>query len=252
MEVYYSIIIFIFGLLFGSFYNVVGFRLPKNLSIISPGSFCPKCNHELKWYELIPVFSYIFLAGKCKCCKNKISLFYPCTELITGILFMFSYLFFGFSGEFIISLMIVSYLMIVIVSDINYLIIPDEVTLFFVIATTIVKFVAFGLGDTLYSLLSALLLFIAMYLIMLIGNKLFKKESLGGGDIKLMFFVGLVIGPIEGLFSLFLSSLIALPISLLLYWKNKSTIVPFGPFILIALIMIYWFGEDIFTLIGIM
>lgn len=86
----YLILFFITGLLFGSFYNVVGLRLPKKESIIYPSSHCPKCNHKLSWYELIPVLSYIFLKGKCKNCKEKISIMYPVVELISGILFALS------------------------------------------------------------------------------------------------------------------------------------------------------------------
>ena len=80
MEIYYSTLIFVFGLLLGSFYNVVGYRIPNNMSIIKPGSFCPKCKHELKWYELIPVFSFLIQGGKCKKCKCRISFFYPIIE----------------------------------------------------------------------------------------------------------------------------------------------------------------------------
>ena len=114
MVVIYSIIVFIYGLLLGSFYNVVGYRIPNNMSIVRPGSFCPKCHHSLKWYELIPVFSFLIQKGKCRKCGCKISLFYPTIELTTGILFLVSYLIFGFTIEFVIALLIVSFLVIVI------------------------------------------------------------------------------------------------------------------------------------------
>ena len=95
-----SICIFILGLVFGSFYNVVGYRLPNNMSIAFPASHCPNCNHKLKFYELIPVLSYIFLKGKCSSCKKRISIFYPFFELLTAILFTISYLIFGFNLKF--------------------------------------------------------------------------------------------------------------------------------------------------------
>ena len=120
-----EIVIFIIGLIFGSFYNVVGLRLPKNESIIFPGSHCFKCNHKLSWYENIPVISFIFLKGKCKSCHQKISLMYPVMELLTGILFLFSYIIFGFSENFIISIIISSLVIIIIVSDSKYMIISD-------------------------------------------------------------------------------------------------------------------------------
>ena len=102
--VLYLICFFLLGTVFGSFYNVLGFRIPRNESIIKPSSHCERCGHELKWYELIPIFSFIFLHGRCHNCKEKLSILYPLTELFCGILFALSYYSFGFSLELIISL----------------------------------------------------------------------------------------------------------------------------------------------------
>ena len=250
MEFIYIIFIFIIGCIFGSFFNVVGYRVPNELSIIRPGSFCPKCKHSLKWYELIPVFSFLIQGGKCRSCKEKISIIYPVIELTTGVLFAISYFVFGFSYEFLISLLVSSFMVIVIVSDINYLIIPDEVTFFFCILVFVVKLATEGVETAILSLLSGAVLFLLMYFIMCLGNFIFKKESLGGGDVKLMFFVGLTIGPILGAFSIFLSSLIALPLSLLVYLKDKDNVIPFGPFILIATFAIILFGIDSMNILG--
>ncbi len=241
MEIVYTILMLIIGCIFGSFFNVVGYRVPKGLSIVSPGSFCPKCNHNLKWYELIPVFSYIIQKGKCRSCHEKISLIYPIIELTTGVLFAVSYFVFGFSYDLILALIVASFLVIVIVSDINYLVIPDEVTLFFSILVIAVKIAGEGIKVASLSVLSGLGMFVLMYLFMLLGNFLFKKESLGGGDVKLMFFVGIVLGPILGTFTIFLSSLIAFPLSLIIYLKDKDNVIPFGPFILIAAFTIILF-----------
>lgn len=249
MEVYFTVIVFIFGTLLGSFYNVVGYRLPKGLSIIKPGSFCPKCHHSLRWYELVPVFSFLIQKGKCRECKCKISWFYPTIELATGILFALSYLIFGFGAEFLISIIIASFFVIVIVSDTNYLIIPDEVTIFLSVLIILVKFIGFGVKVGIESILSGAFLFVIMYLIMLLGNRLFKKESLGGGDIKLMFFVGTILSPLNGMFQIFLSSFLALPISMYIYLTKKNRIIPFGPFILLALLIIYLLQIDITSLL---
>lgn len=247
----YTVFIWIIGCIFGSFYNVVGYRIPNGLSIVRPGSFCPKCNHNLKWYELIPIISYLIQGGKCRSCGNRISVIYPMVEITTGILFAVSYFIFGFSYEFILALIVTSFLVIVIVSDINYLIIPDEVTFFFCLLLFLVKFFVEGLWNAILSLGSGLLLFGLMYLIMIIGNLIFKKESLGGGDVKLMFFVGMAIGPIVGMFSIFLSSIIALPLSLMVYAKDKNNVIPFGPFILIATFALILFGIDSNAILGI-
>lgn len=251
MRVLYTVFIWILGCIFGSFYNVVGYRIPNGLSIVKPGSFCPKCEHSLKWYELIPVLSYLIQRGKCRSCHEKISVIYPLVEVTTGILFATSFYLFGFSYEFIIAIIVSSFLVIVIVSDINYLIIPDEVTFFFCLLTFLVKLFVEGFVPAVLSLGYGLLTFGIMYLIMIIGNLLFKKESMGGGDVKLMFFVGIVTGPILGMFTIFLSSLIALPLSLMVYTKDKDNVIPFGPFILIAVFIIVLFGIDANTILGI-
>lgn len=241
MEIIYTIFILIIGCIFGSFFNVVGYRVPKGLSIVYPGSFCPKCKHNLKWYELIPVLSYLIQKGRCRACHEKISIIYPIIELTTGVLFAVSYYIFGFSYEFLIAIIVASFLVVVIVSDINYLIIPDEVTIFFSILIFVVKLVVDGVKAASLSVLSGLLLFIIMYIFMVLGNLIFKKESLGGGDVKLMFFVGIALGPILGVFSIFLSSIIALPLSLIILLKDKNNVIPFGPFILIATFAIILF-----------
>ena len=229
----------------GSFYNVVGYRLPKGESIVFPGSHCPKCNHKLTPIELIPVFSYLIQRGKCKHCKKKIASFYPIIELSTGILFAVSFYSFKFKPNLFISLILVSLLMIIIVSDLNYFIIPDSILIISSILILLIRGLSNGPMDVLKSLGGGIFLFLVMYIIMLLGNALFKKESLGGGDIKLMFVGGLVLHPLLGLFSIFLSSLFALIPSIFLYFKNKEHVIPFGPFILFAIIILFLMKIDI-------
>jgi len=251
MKMYFTILTFVFGTLLGSFYNVVGYRLPKGLSLVKPkDSFCPKRNHSLKWYELVPIFSFLIQKGKCRKCKCKISLFYPCIELTTGILFMLSYLKFGFTFEFLISILIASFFVIVIVSDVNFLIIPDEVTIFFSLFIIIINFIAYGIDYGITYILYGFFLFIMMLIIMLFGNFIFKKESLGGGDIKLMFFVGTILNPINGLFHIFLSSFLALPTSIFILLRKNKRAIPFGPFILLSLLIIYMLEIDIVSLLS--
>jgi len=250
MEILIYIIIFIYGLIFGSFYNVVGYRLPKGLSLIKPkGSFCPNCNHELKWYELIPLISFIIQKGKCTKCKCKISLFYPLIELLTGILFLISYIAFGFTTEFALALLLSSYFVIVIVSDGRYMEIPDEVTITFTVLVLLTKLLAYGPNEALLSLVQGFTMFLVIYLFMKITSFIFKKETLGGGDIKLEFFTGALIGIYNGLFSIFIGSLIALPFSLLNIKSKEDSTIPFGPFLLLGVFIIYIFKLDIFNII---
>lgn len=252
LKIFYTVFIFIFGLIFGSFFNVVGWRLPAGLSLIKPsGSFCPKCKHKLRWYENIPVLSYLIQGGKCRKCKKPIPKFYIIVELLTGFLFALSYWVFGFSFEFILAIITASFFVIVIVSDSNYLIIPDEVTVVLSIFVIFSRFICNGINDALLYLLSGVVAFFVMYLLMLIGNAIFNKESLGGGDIKLMFYIGCTVGIWMSMFSIFLSSFIALPLSLILYYKSKDSVIPYGPFLLIATLLIILFKIDINLLLNI-
>lgn len=250
MTLYYTIIFFIIGTVFGSFYNVVGYRLPKNESVLKPKhSYCPKCHHQLTSLELIPVLSFLFQKGKCKNCRAPISFFYPFIELLTGALFAVSFYSFGFSYELVIALMLSSLFSIVIVSDLNYLIIPDEVTVIAAVVISIVTFLNKGIEDGLIALGSGVLLFAIMYFIMLLGNFLFKRESLGGADVKLMFVAGLSLGPILGIIVIFLSSVIALPVSLILYVVNKEKVIPFGPFIVASILMLFLLKVDMTSIL---
>ena len=240
MKIYYYIMFFITGLCFGSFYNLVGLRVPKNRSITTPRSHCEKCNHQLKWYELIPIISFIIQRGKCRNCGTKLSIMYPFTELACGILFLVSYHSFDFSYDLLISLSLVSLFILVIVSDLTYLVIPDRFIIIPSIIIIITNILKLGILNGFIQVLYGLIGFILMYLVMLAGNKIFKKESLGGADIKLMFIVGLVLDPMLTIIVIFLASFIALPVSVFLLIKNKDHVIPFGPFIVLSLLIVYF------------
>ncbi len=233
-------LVFLLGLILGSFYNVVGLRLPKGESIVFPGSHCPKCNHKLSWYENIPVISYLFLKGKCKTCHNKIDIIYPLIELLTGILFAINYYLYGLSEEFLIGLILISLIIIVFVSDTKYMIILDSPTIISLILIFIIKWVFEGINQALISMLFGLFMFGVMYLLMLIGNLVFKKESLGGGDIKLSFIAGMVLGPYLGLIYLVLASFLAFPYAIYVLIKNKDGVLPFGPFLATSMLILFY------------
>lgn len=242
MEVLYSIIMFIFGTIMGSFYNVVGYRLPNNMSLSKPGSHCPACNHPLGFFDLFPILSYVFMGGKCRYCKKKIPLFYPFFECLTGILFVICFLIFGLKPELLVALTFTSILLIVILSDYKYMIIPDELILFGLVSLFIQR-IAFGL-NVWSAILDILLSFVGILIIKIGGDALFKKESLGGGDVKLLPIFGIVIGWQMALFSIFIASFIALPISLWVLYRNKTNVIPFGPFLSIGALLIYYFQID--------
>lgn len=234
MELYNIIVFFLFGLIFGSFFNVVGYRLPKEESIFFPSSHCPKCGHKLGFFELIPVFSYLFLRGKCHSCKTKISWFYPLFELITGLSFALVFYLFGFSSMMWLTLVFVSTLIIIFISDYQTMIIPDEVIIASVLLMSIIIFTTSGFNDLYPKLLSGTGAFVFMYLLKSFGDFVFKKESMGGGDIKLMFVIGMYLGWEMAIFSVFFASFIGLPVSLVIYFTNKNHVIPFGPFLSIS------------------
>lgn len=251
MEIYYLLLFFMFGLLLGSFFNVVGFRMPKGESIVSPPSHCPKCNHRLGILELIPVFSYLFQGGKCKNCKVKISPFYAVFELLTGISFALSFYIFGLSLDLIIALIFVSMTLIIIVSDIHYFIILDEVLIIAIVLIGVVYYSDGGFVLLKDNFIGGLIAFSSMLLIKLLGDFMFKKESMGGGDIKLLFVYGFVFGPSMAIMSIFIASFIGLPVSLIMLYMNKAKdrIIPFGPFLSIAALIILFFQLNIDTVL---
>ncbi len=240
-----AIFIFILGLLLGSFYNVVGIRLLKNESIISPRSHCRKCNHQLSWYENIPIISFVFLLGKCKKCKKPISFIYPAMELLTGILFLLSYLLFGITGEFFISIIIGSLVVLIFITDTKDMIILDQALIASGLFIFIVKIIFEGILAALASITYGFIIFIFVLALMLMGNFIFKKESLGGGDIKLSFIAGMVLGVPLGIFYVILGSFLAFPYAMYVSIKNEDGMLPFGPFLAVSMLLCYCNSEFI-------
>ncbi len=250
----YSILIFIIGICFGSFFNVVGYRLPNNMSIAFPPSHCTKCNHKLGKLELIPIFSYIFQLGKCKHCGEKISIFYPIFEFITGVLFVVCYLSFKDTYpevlNIIYALIFTSSMIIIMISDIKYMIIPNEVLIFFSVILVILKlYISYKLEninnfidlgyELIFILKDGLIMFIIMYLIRLIGNFLFKKDSMGGGDIKMMTYVSFILGWKLSIVVVFIASFLALPLSIINMYKKNEHVLPFGPYLAVAALILF-------------
>jgi len=222
----------------GSFFHVVATRLSNEESIVKPGSHCHICNKKLKWYELIPIVSFIIQKGKSRCCKQYLPISYLIIEVITGSLFAVSYHVFKLTPELLINLVFISGLIIAIVSDIEYMIILDEVLTITSIIIVILNLIFFGFEDTAVIIAHAVGAFLLMYTIKIIGDFIFKKESLGGGDIKLMFLFGLVLGFPISIATIFLATFIAFPIALYVLLRRKDNMIPFGPFLSVAAIIL--------------
>lgn len=233
---------FLYGITFGSFFNVVGLRVPVKESIVSPPSHCTTCDRRLTALDLVPVFSYVFLGGKCRGCKQKISAIYPLMELVTGVLFVFSYVALGFQWELAVALLFLSMLVILTVSDLKYMLIPNKVLLLFGVAIFVLRFVS-PLTPWWDSLLGAAVGFGVLFLIAVVS-----KGGMGGGDIKLFFVIGLTLGTLHTLLTLFLASLIGAVIGIIFLKRTKQgrkTPVPFGPSIAVAAIVAYFYGSSI-------
>jgi len=227
-----EIITFIYGLCIGSFLNVCIHRLPLSKSIVKPGSMCPNCETFIRFYDNIPVFSYIWLKGRCRKCNTPISFRYVMVEILTGICALCVLLKFGLSLEGFVYFVFIAALIAVIYIDIDHRIIPNVITLpgipIFFVASLAVQAVTLK-----ESILGIIIGGGSLYLVALTYRLLTGKEGMGGGDIKLLAMFGALIGWKGVLFTIFVSSAIGTIAGLtvmLVTKKNMKLAIPFGPF----------------------
>ena len=249
MEAIITIWIFILGAIMGSFLGCMGYRIPNKIKTTYPSSFCSNCKSELRWYMNIPIFSYIFLGGKCAYCKKKIGFIYFLVEILGAILFTLNYLLYGFTINFFISTILTCVLIVTIVSDFKYYYISDRVLIISSILLIIVLFIFLERMDFYYRLLAALVLFLFMFGVKILGNSMFETESMGDGDIKLMAVIGLALGIINSFIGLFFAAVLGLIFSLIVMSKNKEHIIPFGPFIVMGALLVIYFSPYINPLV---
>ena len=235
------ILLAILGLVFGSFYLVVATRLPKEESLVVSRSHCDNCKHILKWYELIPVISYLMQKGKCRKCGARISILAPLIEIITAVSFCLPYYLYGFDYRFYALLILLSLTIIIFISDFKFYIINDEPLFISILAILVLKYIYFGIKPTGMAALAGIVMFTVFLCVKLFGDKAFKKESLGGGDIKLAILFGVTLGVKLGLFAFILSAFIALPYAVIASMKSKEDIVPYGPFLILSLVLVFIF-----------
>lgn len=246
------IIVFLLGSLIGSFLNVCIYRVPRNLSIISPSSRCPSCNTPIKPYDNIPVLSYILLGGKCRICKAAISLRYPLVELLNAMLYIFAVYRFGFHWHTVIIALLCSALVVITFIDLDFQIIPDIITL----PGILIGLIAGSLLMPDPFMRDHLLGFKASAIGLLVGGGLFyaiavlSKGGMGGGDIKMMAMVGGLMGWKSVFLTIFLGSLTGATFGIFLMiaeGKGRKTKIPFGPFLALGTLITLFFGEEIFT-----
>jgi leader peptidase (prepilin peptidase)/N-methyltransferase len=263
-----TVVVLLFGLIVGSFLNVCIVRLPRGRSIVSPPSHCPRCKRSIKFFDNIPVISFLILRGKCRACNERISWRYPAVELLNGLLYVWTVHEFGFGGEMFLVMAFCSSLIVVTFIDYDHQIIPDVITLpGMLVGLMLAPFFMSVLADPLPFRLGSLLPHAGPYLtgflnsfigllcgatpLFAIGwlwEKLRNIEAMGGGDVKLMGMVGSFLGWKGALLTIMLGALAGsvVGITLILLKRHKmDKVIPFGPFLAIGAVMTMFYGYDI-------
>ncbi|MBW4054441.1 MAG: prepilin peptidase [Proteobacteria bacterium] len=241
----YSLFVFVFGMVVGSFLNVCICRMPKDESIVSPPSHCPLCSYQIRWYDNIPVLSYLFLRGKCRGCGAHISLQYPLVELLNGVLALLLFLRFGPTLAFATLFLFCSALVVITFIDIEHQIIPDEISLPGIVVGFALSFFLKGHG-WLNSLLGILLGGGSLLLVAFLYHRLTGKEGMGGGDIKLLAMMGAFLGWKAVPFIIFASSLVGSLIGItimVLQKKDSKLAIPFGPYLAFGAVLYIFYGK---------
>jgi leader peptidase (prepilin peptidase)/N-methyltransferase len=247
---YYGIeifLVFVLGLIVGSFSNVCIYRIPRNESIVFPGSHCPNCRTNILPLDNIPLLSYILLKGRCRNCGSKISIQYPVVEFLTGLVYLIIYLTYGLSIQSLVYIILVSALIIIAFIDLQEQIIPDVISLPGIVIGLILSFIVPYISF-INSALGALAGGGMILIIAWVGSIIFKKEAMGGGDVKLTAMIGAFLGWRYTIISLFLGFFLGALTGIVLIMtriKKREDAIPFGPFIVLGSIITLLWGEKI-------
>ncbi len=247
MDVSMSLMMFIIGAIFGSFANVIIYRLPRNMSVIYPPSSCIKCGERLRWYENVPIISYLLLQGKCIHCGTPFSVIYPVIEILTGATFVILYSYAQNIWHFIY----LAFLMIMFISmsviDYKHFILPDKL----LIITTIVSLLYYVCIEgflVVHYVISAIITFLVLFALRIGARYLFKKEGLGIGDLKLGALIGFLLGWKPALIAIFFGFNLAGVVILILYLFRiikRYSYIPFAPFMIAGMFTYVIWGRQI-------
>ncbi len=248
----YILLSIILGGIWGSFANVCIHRLPKEQSVVKGRSYCPSCKKEIKWFDNIPIISFIFLRGKCKNCKEKIKPTYFIVEILSIFNFFVIYYFFGLTITTLLLMILSIFFIIIFFIDLKHYIIPNVLT-FPLMFIGFIKSFDPNLDQTIFpnyinSLIGGIFGYSIIWLIVFVYKKVRKKEGMGLGDAKLLGAIGFWFGWISIPFTIFLSSFAALVIvipSILNKSRNMTSQIPFGPYIIIGCIIYVVFANEI-------
>ena len=243
------VVVFIFGTCIGSFLNVCIYRIPESKSIVHPRSMCPSCGSLIRFYDNIPIFSFLVLRAKCRHCSAPISFRYPAIEFISGLFAMGVFIKYGLSFEALIYFTFIATLLVITFIDIDHQIIPDVISLpgipvFFVASLALPDI---SIVD---SILGILVGGGSLFLVAWLYHLLTRKEGMGGGDIKLLAMMGAVIGWKGVLFTIFTASAVGTLAGILVILKTGKTMklkIPFGPFLAIGAIAYIFLGPQLIT-----
>jgi leader peptidase (prepilin peptidase)/N-methyltransferase len=240
-----SIIAFVFGACIGSFLNVCIYRIPVGLSIVHPGSSCPRCRKTIPFYDNIPILSYLLLMGKCRACQAHIALRYPFVELLGGWFALTSVHAFGLTLHGVVIFIFIATLIVVTFIDLDHRIIPDVISLpgipIFFLASLVVPTVSWQ-SSAIGILIGGGSLFTVAWAYQLIT----RREGMGGGDIKLLAMIGAMIGWQGIVFTIFAASAIGTVIGIMAMCqsdKGMKLAIPFGPFLSLGAVIYIFFGD---------
>ena len=243
------ILLFILGLIVGSFSNVCIYRIPRNESIIYPASHCSKCRTTILAKDNIPLLSYILLKGRCRNCGSRISIQYPGVEFLTGLVYVIIYQIYGLSVQSLIYIILSSALIIIAFIDLNEQVIPEVISLPGIVVGLILSFFVHHISFV-NSALGIVIGGGIILVIRLAGSAIFKKEAMGGGDIKLAAMIGAFLGWRYIIISLFLGFFLGAIAGIFLIMskiKSKEDVVPFGPFIILGSFITFLWGKNILS-----
>ena len=247
-----SVIVFLIGLVFGSFLNVLIYRLPLGISLLKPiGSACPHCNYKIKWYENIPVFSYLFLKGRCSSCSDSISKSYPIVELITAVVTLMLYSNFWIGWDMIITISLFYVLIVLSFIDLKYRAVPDYLLIIVVVLAIlvgdIINILLFTGGFVLLEL--AITFYIQNIKARITQNKeLENQRALGEGDMPIVGVIGGLLGVQLGITAIFLAAVLALLPAIYNLYSKKEIETAFIPFLSLGLLVTLFSGINLFTL----
>jgi len=245
------ILLILLGLTFGSFLNVCVYRFPRGQSILGPSrSFCPHCESPIRFYDNIPLLSFLILKGKCRDCGKRISARYPLVEFLSAALWVGCWLLYSFTFPFFVSILFLSILLAITFTDLETELIPNAFTYPGFILGVMLSFLypALHQADSSWislaqSLLGALTGFLLVFLTRAIGYLVIKKEAMGLGDLKLLVMVGAFLGWQKTLLTFFIAPYLALPVALFILFTRNKKVLPYGPFLSIAAALELLYGE---------